>query len=221
MGVYNKAIDILNTNVYGTNLLLIPGLVCAIFILTNIDKWRYNKEYNIDQKKVYYYRYIWVILIVIFILTIFFSTVYHFSMFGNNNILMKIGQIDYKISAPLLTIILIALHTFYIIFLNTTCENENNDGHKYENLYILTLITSSFGAIIFVVKRFLFSGYSRRTFLHKIKYLTGHTFFHYIAYTGISFLMILYYIENKNIYDTFFTDKCTKKSIKDNIIKNI
>lgn len=207
MGLHKKAIGILNANVYGTNLLLVPGLIFSIYIL--IDLNHLKKENTVDETKLFNYSLIWYFLTVLFSLTIIFSTIHHYNMFGKNNILIKIGSIDYRITAPLLFTILVIMNFYYMKFLFSDCKfNNANKYSKYLNIYFLSLIISVFGSIIFFVERLLFKGYTRRSFLFKVNFLAGHTFFHYIAYTGISFILLLYYIENRSIFDLYFTDKC-------------
>ena len=207
MGMHKKAIDILNANVYGTNLLLIPGLIFTIYILLELNNWK--NDDTIDGKKLINYSLIWYFLLILFSLTIIFSTIYHYSMFGKNNFLIKIGSIDYRITAPLLFTILVIMNVYYIKFLNSDCDlNSEKCNEKYSYIYYLSLIISIIGTIIFLIKILLYRGYSRKSFIFKVKYIAGHTFFHYVAYTGISFILMLYYIENRNIFDLFFTDKC-------------
>ena len=173
----------------------------------DLNKWK--KDKTIDNQKLVNYSLIWYSLSILFSLTILFSTIYHYNMFSKNNILIKIGSIDYRFTAPLLFTILVLMNIFYIKFLNTDCKFNNvKCTRKYSDIYYLSLIISIIGTIIFFIKKLLYRGYSKRSFLFKVKYLTGHTFFHYVAYTGISFILMLYYIENRNIFDLFFTDHC-------------
>ena len=54
MGIYKKIINIVNSNVYGTNLLLIPGMIISLLIVMDINIWSKNKDYTdneIDKNK--------------------------------------------------------------------------------------------------------------------------------------------------------------------------
>ena len=220
MGIYKKIINIVNSNVYGTNLLLIPGMIISLLIVMDINIWSKNKDYSdneIDKTKILSYKIIWYSLAFIFFITIFFSTIYHFSMFGNNNILRKLGSIDYKYTAPFLGLILFFMNIMYIIYIFYDCKNEEyyEIKFKYKTIYLISLLCTLVGSSVFILKKYFgyrgYSSFRSNTFIHKIKYIASHTFFHYTGYTGISILMILYFLENNNIYNFYFKNDCNIK----------
>lgn len=220
MGIYKKIINIVNSNVYGTNLLLIPGMIISLLTVMDINIWSKNDK-NLDneedQNKIMIYKIIWYSLAFVFFITIFFSTIYHFSMFGNNNILRKLGSIDYKYTAPFLGFILFILNISYIIYLLFDCRNDDfpEIKFKYKSIYLISLLCTLVGSFTFIIKKYFgyrgYTSFRSNTFIHKIKYIASHTFFHYIGYTGISILMILYYLENNNIFNYYFKNDCDYK----------
>ena len=228
MGIFKRIIEIVNANVYGTNLLLVPAMVICLLVVEDINIWSNYKDENenVDEFHINIYKSIWYILSFIFLITIFFSTVYHFSMFSKYNILRQIGKIDYKYTAPLLGFILLIMNLMYIYYIIYNCKEKNkneNDvlyimenNNKYRSIYYISLACTLFGSISYVIQSIYgytgrkYTGLRSNTFIHKIKYISSHTFFHYVGYTGISILMILYYLENKEIFEYYFIKKCYK-----------
>lgn len=203
--VYREAIRITNKNVYFTNVLLLPALMFSILGAYDI---KYNWKDILKTKKLDTYLNMWVGFSILIVLVILFSTIYHKYMFSEiRPLLKKIGKIDHKFTAPLFSLIMIFLNIVYIRFLNKKCANLP-DNYV---LYLVALIFCFFGLVIFLIKRYvIYPRYQKKGFLKKMKYFMSHTFFHYIAYTGVTLLMSLFYLDNKEIYRTFFLNESCK-----------
>lgn len=201
--IKNQIIDLLNINVYGTNLLLLPALVYTIMIIKDINKW------NNETTRFSYYLMVWWFLLILLSSTIFFSTLWHVFMFQSDlkfGLIKKISSIDYKYIAPLFTFLIFVLNLLYVYFLSYN-EESVDSPQKTNILYYLSLFFQIIGLITFISKNFYFyPNYNRKDFLKKIKWAYSHTFFHYISYTGVSLFLAVLYLNNKNLYN-FFENK--------------
>ena len=183
-------IDILNTNVYLSNILLLPSIILIYQIINNIHNW------NIDFYKCkYFYETFWIFVLIIFILAFAVSCIYHINMFTNNERLKIIGSWDYKLTAPLLTIIVIILSILYYQL--------NYNSNEYNLIFIISVIFNLVGLSIYFSRMCLLKFYivNKRD---NVLYLINNIFFHYITYTGILLIIVLFYIDYENIYNGIY-----------------
>ena len=198
-----KNIHLLNSNVYLTNFLLIPCIVLAIFIHKNINTW----SEPLDMKKTNIYSWVWFAVIILLIITVFFSNMHHMFMFGKNKLLHLIGSVDYKFSAPFLGLLVLLMNIIYVLYLRSACDRPHSHLKQLTiPIYAVSLLYALLGLISFVLRSlFLKKNHS----LYHPLYITSHTFFHYMTYSGLILLFLLYYIENKEIYLSLFEQsKC-------------
>lgn len=203
MGKNDEIIKLLNRNVWGTNVLLIPAVIYVIMIINDINYWKTS-----DTEV--YYKVAWYILLVILLLVIMFSTIWHVFMFDAEKsypLMKKIGAIDHKIMAPLFSAFVIPiLNVVYIWFMYTNTSSEPCTKSA-DLLYVGALIFQLVGIISYVLKHYVYyPSYNRRGFYKKIQWAYSHTFFHYVSYTGVSMLLAAYYINNKNVYDVLINN---------------
>jgi hypothetical protein len=200
--VFSRAINITNRNVYLTNILLLPALIYTILGIYDIHNWSDIQR----DKKFSTYLSLWYILALLIVFVILFSSIFHGFMYSYTKpTLQLLGKVDHKLTAPLFSLVIVALNYIYFLFLNKPCPHSPDSIV----LYIVTLLFTGFGMLSWSLKRFVFQPrYNRGKFLQKIKYFMSHTFFHYIAYTGVTLLMTLYYMDNKEIYKSLFLNKC-------------
>ena len=122
--------------------------------------------------------------------------------------LQLLGKVDHKLTAPLFSFVILILNYIYFLFLNKSCPNTLPTPDSVV-LYIVTLLFTVIGIISWTLKHYIYqTRYNRGNFIQKIKYFMSHTFFHYVAYTGVTLLMTLYYIDNKEIYKSLVLNKC-------------
>ena len=112
-------INLLNANVYLTNLLLIPSIVFSYLIVSHIYAW----QGDVDKSQANVYASIWLTIMCILIVGVVLSNIHHLFMFSRNRLLNRIGDIDSKFTAPLIALLLIALNIFYIIYLISPCNS--------------------------------------------------------------------------------------------------
>jgi len=200
MGIYKDVVNIVNRNVFLTNLLLLPAIYYCIMGIIHIHNWKIESSTSL-----YVYLSSWYFMALLLIFVSFFSILYHGTMFSETKPkLQKLGKVDYLFTAPLLGVILIALSIIYFVFLDIKCA-----GTGYHvNVFAVATGYTIVGLIVFLLKKYFTRGYSRRDFIKKIKYLLSHTFFHYIAYTGITLLILTFFLDNRDIYNTFFIKSC-------------
>ena len=100
---------------------------------------------------------------------------------------------------------------YFIYLLNTSIkENKNQLDLKKETipLYAIGMFFLFIGIVSYIVKRqyYSMSYFEMATKMKAIKdfaiWTSAHIFFHYMTYTGALLIVILYYIENKDIYRT-------------------
>ena len=198
-----EIINYTNKNLYWSNILLIPCILIGFFIIDDINHW---SGINDTHKKIYLVSWIGITVYMCFVLL--FSTLYHYTFFGIkwiDSTIKKIGQLD-KITAKIFFILLIALNIIYISFINSQCLHDK----KYEKItliYIISCFFSILGVISWLLKQFFYKGYTTRGLMYKLKWIQTHSFFHYVTYTGVTLFFILYYFENKNIYDYIFLNR--------------
>ena len=200
MGIYKDVVNIVNRNVFLTNLLLLPAIYYCIMGIVHIHNWEIEPSTSL-----YVYLSIWYFMALLLIFVSLFSIIYHGTMFSATKPkLQKLGKVDYLFTAPLLGIIIIALSIIYFIFLDIKCP-----GTQYHiNVFSVATGYTIVGLIIFLLKKYFIRGYSTKDFVKKIKYLLSHTFFHYIAYTGVTLLILTFFLDNRDIYNTFFIKSC-------------
>jgi hypothetical protein len=199
---FSTAINITNKNVYLTNILLLPALLYSILGIQDIHGWT-----DVPRDKSFHvYLSLWYALAILIIFVIIFSTIYHGFMYDySKTTLQLLGKVDHKFTAPLFSLIILLLNFIYFLFLNKPCPRSDDSLV----IYIVALLFNGIGMISWVLKRFVYyPHYQRGKFIQKIKYFMAHTFFHYVAYTGVTLLMTLYYIDNKEIYEGLILNKC-------------
>lgn len=208
MTLYKEAIDLINRNVWATNILLLPALMYNILIIYDIRSWGNDGKRSgrfFGEHPVVYER-LWILLAILITSVIFFSTIWHSVMFfsqGTYSTLKRIGSLDYMLFAPLFAFVIIILNIVYVVYLY---YRDNINDHS--KIFFISSIFQIVGIITYILKHFVFyPTYNRRGFLKKIKWAYAHTFFHYISYTGVSLLLSLFYLDNKHIFNTFFEKK--------------
>ena len=200
-------INLLNANVYLTNLLLVPSIVFSYLIVVRIYAW----QGDVDEQQANVYAGIWLTIICILTVGVVLSNIHHLFMFSKNRFLNCIGDIDSKFTAPLIALLLLALNVFYIIYLVSPCNSPHGQLKVMTKpIYIVSAVLSVMGIIAFIVRKLLVrKGSALSSLKDKSLYITGHTFFHYTVYTGAMLLFMLYYVENKDIYISIFErEKC-------------
>lgn len=205
-----EALDLINVNVYMTNILLLLPILFIILIIRKIHHWKENKLV-IQQ---FYFLSFWYILLFVFIIGILLSTMYHFYMFENTPAIHKIAILDVQASAPTLAIICFLLFIFYFLYLNHPCvKTVLSIKHVTMPIYWISVICSSIGVASYLIKWIsipeshlnLFTIYKKNINDNDMMWgLCIHIFFHYMVYTGVSLLFLLYYIEIRPIFKAFF-----------------
>ena len=137
---------------------------------------------------------------------------YHLNMFSNNTFLKKIAILDSIFSAPLTFIIMILLIILYYIYLHNTSGKETQEQEQLKKasvpIYRIGIFFIMVGCIVFLLKAKIYQHnyYDALDTLKTVKdqaiWTSGHIFFHYMCYTGGLLIVLLYYIENKQIYQT-------------------
>ena len=197
-------IDLLNINVYLSNILLLPSIYFIYLIQHNVQKW----DSKIHKYKTTFLYFLYAIL-VIFIIGIFISTIHHIFMFSDYTSIIEFGNIDYKITAPLITFTILVLVLIYSIY-NYYCTN-HKQRHIYNPIFITGITLCILGFLVYLYRRNRLP--NRTTAEAKYIYIILHILFHYLTYTGILLIILLYYFQYENIYKVMFEDKnyCKKK----------
>lgn len=188
-------IHLFNINVYFTNILLLPIIFFVYILYNNILKW--------DIKKYKYKKYCLLfckIFIILLIICFIISTLHHSTMFTNYNKLIKIGKLDSYLFAPLIGIFTLILYIIYIIFL---IKNKQYNNNKL-SIFIVSLILSILGIIIFIYKKKIIPKNNATEIQHYI-YICLHIMFHYLSYTGVILLIILYIFNKEQMYRILIT----------------
>ena len=139
-------------------------------------------------------------------------------MFTEYNILVNIGNLDNKTTAPLIGVIIFILNIIYIQYLISPCNHAQEQFKKITfPIYIISVILSVIGIIAFIIRRKLVKKGTAYSSSKDISlYITGHTLFHYMIYTGAMLLFLLFYIENKAIFLSIFApDSCSDGGVYD------
>ena len=197
-------LELMNVNVYMTNVLLIPPVIFIILILKNIHKWKEKPNLIIQQ---FYFLCFWYILLAIFIVGIVLSFMYHYYMFEDRPLINKISKLDVQISAPLLSILCGLLFILYYLYLNHP-HSEIVPSIKYITtpIFFTALCFTFIGATTYIVRTIFFPNLycKQENEYDSMCGLCSHIFFHYTTYTGCILLLLLYYIEIRPIFLAFF-----------------
>jgi hypothetical protein len=204
MGVYRDIVTYVNRNVFLSNFLLLPAMYYCLMGIRHIKKWDIEPSQSLTI-----YLWIWYFMLFLIIIVFCFSMLYHGTMYDrDSNILKIIARLDYLVTAPLMSIVLVVLWVTYIVFvrkrlkMNCPINDISVEVFGAASLYLV------FTFFYYLIKKYRHKGYSTKDVLKKVIYLVGHTFFHYIGHTGITLLALVYLLDNRNIYETFFLKKC-------------
>lgn len=187
---------IINLNTYATNLLLVPSFIISLIIYYRsrslVEHSRYSQLYHN----------FWLICGIYILIVMIMSTIYHSTMYSDigKSLLTKIDLI----TAPIFGLIIIFLVIIYSKFLLNKCLSIDK---KYPILFLVSILYLFSGMFLYAVKKYYYSGWSQKTLLKKIVYLELHTMFHYITYTGVLLMFILFLYEYEMIYTSIF-NKC-------------
>ncbi len=211
-----KLLTILNANVYLTNILTIPTLVLTYLITRDISSWKRKDKYKTTTFSLnHLYEYLWNGYFWIVLIALILSNLYHLNMFTKYSIWKEIGKLDAQVSAPLTFIIMVLLIIMYYAYIHNTSDSQTKEQKRLKQatipIYRLGIFFIAIGGISWLVKRYIYN----YNYLDAVNTLTntkdqaiwtsGHIFFHYMCYTGGLLIVLLYYIENKNIYKTINT----------------
>ena len=196
----NQFLHITNKNVYLTNILLLPIIVLSYLIINDFKSHIHPDERN--------WFYILPIYLAFFIMItgFIFSSVYHYFYFDKETSFFKqIGKIDYLITAPLIGVITLTYYIIYTIFIFKKDCNSDLENATIPIFY-MSLFFSCLGILSYIIKKVRYGRNFKKvkSIEEKLRYLNMHTFFHYTTYTGISLLFLIFYIENKEIYNCLF-----------------
>lgn len=186
---------ILNLNTYTTNMLLLPSMIISFIIYYNSVSLVGNSKYSSM------YHNFWLICGIYILVVVIMSTIYHYTMYSDISKLL-LTKLD-LITAPIFGLILVCLVFIYSIFLLNKCFPIDK---KYPVLFILSILYLLIGITVYAVKKYYYYGWSKKTFLKKIVYLELHTMFHYITYTGVLLMFILFLYEYEMIYTSLFNN---------------
>lgn len=195
----------INKNTIFTNILLIP-----IIVLFGIITYKLYINQNIKTDSNIYKTFFLFCFILLFVGTII-STIYHYTMYNNNNTTFKkifknIGLIDKYLTAPLIFLIFTILVINYITYYSKE-QPKNQQNTELLIIFILGVIYSIIGGLIYIYK-------SKYKFL-SIDFITNsvnfgrindtilHTLFHFTTYIGLLLILFVYYINFDNITDWF------------------
>ena len=210
-------LELINVNVYTTNILLFLPITFIYLIIKKIEKW---KEINLVIQQ-FYFLCFWYGLLILFIIGTILSCIYHYYMFQNTPKIHKIAMLDVNASAPALSIICLILFILYYLYLNDP-NTKNVPSIKYVTtpIFFIALGCSTIGMLSWLIKYYCIP----KAHLYLLNYdniynsseydimcgLCIHIFFHYMSYTGITLLLLLYYIEIHPIFKAFFYsyEKC-------------
>ena len=186
---------IINLNTYATNLLLFTSLIISFIIyyrsLSLVDDSKYSSLYHT----------FWLVCGIYIFIVMIMSTLYHSTMYSDIGKLM-ISKID-LITAPIFGLIILYLFVIYSTFLLNKCSTIDK---KQPVLFIVSILYLLSGIILFYVKRYYYSDWTHKTQTKKFVYLELHTMFHYITYTGVLLMFILFLFEYDIIYTSLFNN---------------
>jgi len=201
-------IELMNANVYLTNIMLLPCILFIVLIIRNIQKWKNNSGLVIQQ---FYFLCFWYCYLFVFIVGIVLSCLYHYYMFEERPVIHKIAKLDPHFSAPLLCIFGGVLFILYYLYLQHPCSNIIPSIKRITvPIYYIALIFSTLGVLSYVARKKWYPEWNENNYF-KCRFLCMHIFFHYMTYTGSILLLLLYYIEIRPIFKAFFQtyDTCS------------
>ena len=206
-------IEILNANVYLTNIITLPVIVMTFLIAYNIRHWNSKEtqtEFGFTRRQ--WYEFLWGLYFIIVVIGFIMSNIYHLNMFTDNTFWKWVGSMDEKVSAPLLACIMALLCVLYFIYLTHTSSKQTKQELilKKETipLYVIGIFFICVGVISYLVKRrfYYMQYYAMNSEIKSMRdyaiWTSAHIFFHYMSYTGGLLIVMLYFIQNKNIYRT-------------------
>lgn len=208
-----KLLEILNANVYLTNILVLPSIILTYLISNDIKSWQRKDKYkDTTWSAAHVYEYFWDTYFWITVIAFILSNLYHVHMFADFSLLKQIGRLDGIISAPLNFVIMVVLIIMYYVYLhNTNKKNTEKDNELKKAtvpIFRLGIFFIIIGGISWILKKgyYNYHYYDSTAALKTAKdqaiWTSGHIFFHYMCYTGGLLIVLLYYIENKDIYMT-------------------
>ena len=204
MGIYRSIVKLVNRNVFLSNFLLLPAIYYCAMGIHNINGWGLE-----ETRELSIWRGFWIFMLILIILVFIFSMLYHGVMFRKNGRFIKlISKIDYLVTAPLMAFSCIFLFVNYIIYnylrdgMGCNVFQISNEVFGMAALYLI------FTFFYYIIKSNLHRGYKQKNVIKKVIFLVGHTLFHYIGHTGITLLILVYLLENKNMFNTYFLKKC-------------
>ena len=211
-----KLLTILNANVYLTNILTIHIIILTYLITQDISSWKRKDKYTSTTWSLnHLYEYLWNVYFWIVLVAFILSNLYHLNMFTKYTIWKQLGKLDAQVSAPLTFLIMLFLIIMYYIYLHNTNHSQSKDQTRLKQatipIYRLGIFFIVVGGLSWIVKKYFYN----YKYFDSIQVLTttkdqalwtsGHIFFHYMCYTGGLLIVLLYYIDNKNIYKTINT----------------
>ena len=204
MGIYRSIVKLVNRNVFLSNFLLLPAIYYCAMGIHNINGWGLE-----ETRELSIWRGFWIFMLILIILVFIFSMLYHGVMFRKNGRFIKlISKIDYLITAPLMAFSCIFLFFNYIIYSYLRGGMDCNVSVLSNEIFGMAALYLIFTFFYYLIKRKLHMGYKKKNVIKKVIFLVGHTFFHYIGHTGITLLILVYLLENKNMFNTYFLKKC-------------
>ena len=204
MGIYRSIVKLVNRNVFLSNFLLLPAIYYCAMGIHNINGWGLE-----ETRELSIWRGFWIFMLILIILVFIFSMLYHGVMFRKNGRFIKlISKIDYLVTAPLMAFSCIFLFFNYIIYSYLRGGMDCNVSVLSNEIFGMAALYLIFTFFYYLIKRKLHMGYKKKNILKKVIFLVGHTFFHYIGHTGITLLILVYLLENKNMFNTYFLKKC-------------
>ena len=218
-----KLLHILNANVYLTNIITIPIIILTYLITRDIKEWKRKDKYNETTWTLnHFYEYLWNAYFWIVLVAFILSNLYHLNMFTKYSIWKQIGKLDGQVSAPLTFLIMVLLIIMYYVYLHNTNSKQTKEDEPLKQatipIYRLGIFFIVIGGMSYLVKKtiYKYNYYDAMNVLNKAKdqalWTSGHIFFHYTCYTGGLLIVLLYYIDNKNIYRTLKENMYSHKS---------
>ena len=137
-----KILDILNANVYLTNIISIPIIILIYLIVQDIKQWKTKDADRESDTKLHYthlYEYLWNTYLWTSIIAFILSNMYHLNMFSNNQILKQIAILDDKISAPFTFFIMLLLIILYYIYLHNSSGKETEEQEQLNSCVVKLL----------------------------------------------------------------------------------
>ena len=204
MGIYRSIVKLVNRNVFLSNFLLLPAIYYCAMGIHNINGWGLE-----ETRELSIWRGFWIFMLILIILVFIFSMLYHGVMFRKNGRFIKlISKIDYLVTAPLMAFSCIFLFFNYIIYSYLRGGMDCNVSVLSNEIFGMAALYLIFTFFYYIIKSKLHMGYIKKNVIKKVIFLVGHTFFHYIGHTGITLLILVYLLENKNMFNTYFLKKC-------------